>query len=553
MSLPNFTLLELPVRMEVDVDRLCPASDRYRVFGQQIYPLLVAARQVLELEAAYCLDNGRAGIEPVWLLGVGLLQFLERVPDRQAVELLKYHVGWNLALRRAVGEPLFHWSLLWVFRKRLVEHEQSRLVFQKILDGLVEVGLVPRRSRQRLDATQMFGLVSRLSCLDCVRESLRLALQELEQSLGQSTRPAFWAELWERYVESKLDYKAGSEALARKFQQAGQDAARLLDWGRGLAEGQAAQGEQMQLLQRVFAEQFELVGPERVATARPERPSDRVQNPHEPEAHYGAKGKGESKREHVGYKIQVAETANAQLLAQGEPTRQFLTGIVTQPAEQGDEAGVEPMEKQQAELGLEKPPVQYVDSAYISTAELLRAQAEGRQLIGPAAPSAQSNGSRFSSEDFAVKVEERRAVCPAGKENTQCSRLEEKQTGRVSYRFEWSTHCAECPLRAQCVAPGLRHRSLVVGEHHSVLQARRAEQRTPAFQEQCRQRIPIEGTLSELKRGHGLGRARYRGRARVELQNFFIGAACNAKRWINRVVWELKQSHAVQPLLLPSG
>jgi len=30
----------------------------------------------------------------------------------------------------------------------------------------------------------------------------------------------------------------------------------------------------------------------------------------------------------------------------------------------------------------------------------------------------------------------RQAVCPAGKTNTQCSRLEEGASGKVSYRFE---------------------------------------------------------------------------------------------------------------------
>ena len=32
----------------------------------------------------------------------------------------------------------------------------------------------------------------------------------------------------------------------------------------------------------------------------------------------------------------------------------------------------------------------------------------------------------------------------------------------------------------------------------------------------------------------------YRGEAKDALQNYFIGAACNAKRWIRRVVWELQ-------------
>ena len=54
--------------------------------------------------------------------------------------------------------------------------------------------------------------------------------------------------------------------------------------------------------------------------------SARVQNPHEPEATYAAKGQGEKKKEHVGYKVQVAETVCETTLAPGEPTRNFIIG-----------------------------------------------------------------------------------------------------------------------------------------------------------------------------------------------------------------------------------
>jgi IS5 family transposase len=83
---------------------------------------------------------------------------------------------------------------------------------------------------------------------------------------------------------------------------------------------------------------------------------------------------------------------------------------------------------------------------------------------------------------------------------------------------------------------------LVVGEHHTVLQARRAEQKTQSFKERMRHRNAIEGTQSELVRAHGLRRARYRGLAKVKLQNYFIGAACNIKRWLRRRAWEVQNA-----------
>jgi hypothetical protein len=271
-------------------------------------------------------------------------------------------------------------------------------------------------------------------------------------------------------------------------------------------------------------------------------PSNRVQNLHEPEATYASKGEGKARKEHVGYKVQVAESVSEIPLEPGEPMRNFVTGIVTHAAYESDEAGARKMAAEQAAMGLEKPPAQYVDAANISAAELAQAQAEGRELIGPAPASADTVQGRYTTERFDINVEQRQAICPAGKTNTQCSRLEEKQTGKVSYRFDWSTHCQDCPLRAQCVAPKQKHRSVVVGEHHTALQARRREQVTPEFKQRMRHRNAIEGTQSELVRAHGLRRARYRGLAKVRLQNYFAGAACNIKRWVRREIWNLRRA-----------
>src|SRR5436309_7394649 len=192
------------------------------------------------------------------MLGVSLLQDIDGVPDRQAVEMLQYHVGWNFALNRQLGDPAFHPTSLVNFRNRLLEHQQSALGFTTILDGLEEAGLVSHQSRQRLDSTQMFGRVARMSRLDCVRESLRLALKELEAAVQLEGRPPFWVGLWERYMESQVDYRASAETLTRKLVEAGSDSWQLLQWLREPGREEWAAGPQGQLLKRVFAEQFDV-------------------------------------------------------------------------------------------------------------------------------------------------------------------------------------------------------------------------------------------------------------------------------------------------------
>jgi hypothetical protein len=343
-------------------------------------------------------------------------------------------------------------------------------------------------------------------------------------------------------VDSQADYRAPLETLARKMVEAGKDAQQLLGWLATPAAKELRMGKQTTLLARVFGEQFEVA-----ANAAPqpktkeELSSARVQNPHDPDATYAAKGKGEQKKEHVGYKVQVAETVSEAVLVAGEPTGNFISAMVTHAARESDEEGARKMDQEQQALGMDKPPVQYVDAAYISTQKLVEAAAQGRELIGPAAPPANNNDGRFTSVAFAVQVEQRKAVCPAGHQNTQCSRLEEKATGRVSYRFEWDTStCALCPLRQQCIKADHPHRALVVGQDHTILQARRREQKTTPFKQRMKHRNAIEGTQSELVRAHGMRRARYRGLAKARLQNYFIGAACNIKRWLRRAAWKLQ-------------
>ena len=465
--------------------------------------------------------------------------------------MLRYHAGWNFALNRSLGDGCFHPTVLVYFRDRLVQQGQSRVVFGQILEGLVEAGLVARQGRQRLDSTQVLGLVSRMSRLECVRETLRLALQELASSTVGFGRPAFWSELEERYVQTKLDYRLEANVLKDKMNQAGLDGLKLLDWVGQLSNPQIAQGPQVSLLRRVLEENFE-TDAQGTFQQRAAQPAGAVHNPHEPQAQWAAKGRGKHRKEAVGYKVQVAETVKDTPRPAGEPTANFITAMVTQPATASDEAGLVAVEAELAQVGLDQPSHWHVDGAYVSGEILAQAQAEGRAIIGPAQPAPKKEG-RFSVEDFQIHIQERQATCPVGKTNTQCSRLEEEATGKVTCRFEFSTQCHDCPLRAQCLGPGQKHRTVTVTQYHDFLQARRQEQKTEAFEKEQQKRNAIEGTQSELVRGHGLRQARYRGQAKVRLQNYFAGAACNAKRWIKRIVWEIKQASTGAKLAVASG
>ena len=527
------TLFQQPERMPLAVRR---QAEFFIFFARTIFPLLEHYRD--RLATVYCADNGRPAWDPVRLLGVLILQFVLRLSDRLAAEATQYDLRWRLALHLGVHDATFDPTLLVVFRNRLVLGAQEDLAFQAVLDYLVEQGWVPKRSRQRLDSTHVRGLLSLMNRLDCARETIRLLLEELE---AEGRLPTAWAVYWERYVETKVDPRAQAPALSAQAAQAGADL--LAIWKDAAGCWAIAQCDAFILLQRVFLENYTVDTVGRIHPTRAQ-PTGAVHNPHEPEAQWSSKSTTKDKS-WVGYKAQVAETVQTEPRQPGEPTANFLTAVVTQNATASDKAGMTQVLSAQQALGLEVPSALYVDGAYVSSEALAEARAQGRELRGPA-PASPDRGKVFTVAAFDVHIEERYAVCPAGQRSSNCSRLEVQRTGKVDFRIEWSqTVCQACPLRDQCVSTGQAHRTFVVGALYSLLQERRREMQTAAFKlEMCR-RNGIEGTQSELVRGYGLRQARYRGQAKVRLQNYVIGAACNIRRLFRRLAWEARQARGV--------
>lgn len=354
MSLPALADLELdpalrePFAAPLGVPKAVRRRAEFFVFfAETVYPQLAQYRPLLA--PLYCAHEGRPALEPIRLLAVLVLQFVERLPDRQAAEAMQYDLRWRLALHLAAGEAACDPSLLSVFRERLLAGGQERLAFEAVLALLVAEGWVARRTKQRLDSTHVCGLLARMSRLECAREAIRLVLEALD---AREAFPAEWTEQWERYVESKVDPRGTTETLKAKVREAGEDMHLILTWA-GQQGARWEPTEEIQVLRRVFEENYELAenGERRQTRAQP---PGAVHNPHEPQAQWSSKSTTKDK-EWVGYKTQVAETVQDAPCQPGEPTVNFITAIVTQNAIASDKPGLTEMLAAQASLGLAAP------------------------------------------------------------------------------------------------------------------------------------------------------------------------------------------------------
>ena len=327
---------------------------------------------------------------------------------------------------------------------------------------------------------------------------------------------------------------ASSDTLAARMDTAGTDMRDVLARADALGPAIAA-AVPVATLRRVFSEQFE----EREGAAPSQRRAPlpgAAASPHDPDAQWSTK-KTLGKEGWKGYKAHVCETVHDEPRRTGEPTRSAITAIHVVPATASDHGAATPvLALHAATTGDAAPPAEALaDAGYISAPALLAAAAAGCELSGPV-PAPPHSAGRHGTDAFAVDIPARSATCPAGHASSECSRIADARHG-VKYWFAWpAAACAACGLRDRCLpkkgAPA--RRSIEVGEHHMPVQARRDLCKTEEYRVRMRRRNAIEGTHSELARGYGFRRCRYRGLPKTQLQAHFTATAYNISRWARR-------------------
>lgn len=459
--------------------------------------------------------TGRGAISPLLLALVTVFQMLEKVPDRLAAEYVVSRIDWKYALHLPIGYTGFHFCDLSAFRQRLLEHKQERLVFEQFLDRLKALGLIKPRGKMRTDSTHVLAVVERLSQLELVTESIRVALRavrDLDPEWVERQLPATFSEV---YSVQRSEFGLSREAVQSRLAAAGRDGFWFLAEVDRSASPAVQALMEVGVLRRVLAEQFPdgPTGP--AATKRPT--GDVIESPHETAARRGFKrGKG-----WTGYKMQVTESCDKDqphLIVDIEPTGALATDGPELP-------GVQARLKAEGLV----PSEQYVDQGYVSGKRMAESADRGIDLVGvPLGDTAAPEG--FRQADFQIDEAARQVTCPEGQVSGLWSERssEEGEPARVTVRFDGQT-CRKCPAFGRCTS-SCQGRSLELHPYREVLEARRREAETEEYRKKTHLRAGIEGTISELVRAHGLRTARYRGLVKLRLQGLFTAIAANLKR-----------------------
>ncbi len=489
---------------------------------------------------------GQPAYAPWRLALVTLMQFRERLSDRQAADAVRGRIDWKYLLALDLADAGFDFSVLCEFRARLLQHEATERLLARLLDAAREGGLLKAHGRSRTDSTHVLAAVRTLNRLELVGETLRAALNAIAVAAPDwlhAIAPTDWHERYDRRVEDMRlpDTAPKREAYAV---QVGTDGFALLDaLGRAGAPPDAAALPEVAVLRRVWArhfEQAEIGSGDGTAGGQPacrsvrmrpvqgRGPGDRVESPYDADARFRSK----HATRWTGYMVHLTETCD-----EGMP--RLVVNADTTPANVHEAPRTGPIHDALAAKGL-APSEHLVDSAYVSADHLVTARAQhGIDLVGPGRRNvswqSRSGGDAFTLADFTVDWDRKVARCPEGKESgLWTSNAKHRGPGSVIHVQFRAADCRPCPSRAQCTRASSKYQGRVLAvmprPEHEALAAARAREGTAEGKRLYAQRNGIEGTLSQAVRAFGLRRARYRGLPKTGLQHVATAAALNLDR-----------------------
>jgi hypothetical protein len=462
---------------------------------------------------------GRRSVPPSVVATVMVLQRLEGLSDREAVDRFTFDARWRYAAGvggwDGAGPVGFAHTVLVDMRERLRQSARPDRVFEVALTAAREAGLVGRR--RVLDSTPLYDSVATMDTVTLIRSAIRGLLGVADPVLEQRLRAVLTS--GDQYVTASKpvidwDDEAARTALVDARARDGYALLQILEGQKELPEpvDQAAK-----LLATVLGQDLE-PDPDHPGEWRIARrvAKDRVISTVDPQARHGHKT---NHRGFDGYKGHAAV----------DPDSEIITAVAVTPGNSGD---VEPVADLIADLTHPDPAgdgaaAVYGDAAYGAGEVLEQLEDAGIEAMTKVQPPV-APGGMFTKDQFDINLQAQQVTCPNGiTVPIRPVRGNKKQAGQAVFGM----HCRTCPLAQMCTDSNTGRR-ITIGRHEARLTAARTRQRDQAWKADYQATRPkVERKLAHLvRRRHGGRRARMRGTLRIGADFALLAAAVNLAR-----------------------
>jgi hypothetical protein len=499
-----------------DVERFCDKM----LDERSIYAFMHRERDRLfpdEVFADLFDEHGRRSVPPSVVATVMVLQRLEGLSDREAVDRYCFDNRWRYATGvggyDTGGWTSFAHTVLVDMRERLRRSERPDRIFDAALDAAKQAGVVG--NRRALDSTPLYDAVATMDTVTLIRSAIRTLLKLANRKLRAELGAVLTSN--DDYASSSKPQIDWEDAQAREalIDSRAKDAHSCL----GLLDGRKldpAVTEAAKLLATVTGQDL-VEGDDGVFRIARKVAKDRVISTVDPEARHGHKTKA---RNFDGFKGHVAI----------DPDSEIITATAVTPGNAGDASvATELVADLLADEGDDSaerrapgddPTTVYGDNAYGTGAFQERLDDAGiDSRCKTQEPTAA--GGLFAKDRFAIDLAEGTVTCPAG-----------VTVGIRRHAMAYfGDACVDCPLRSQCTTAS-GGRTIGISPHEQALARARKRQAEQSWRDDYRATRPkVERKLAHLVyRRHGGRRARVRGTVKIGADFRLLAGAANLAR-----------------------
>jgi Transposase DDE domain/Transposase domain (DUF772) len=514
---------------QADLWRGTAAVCEGRVGQQSIWAVLYHQGDRLFADALFAdlfAEVGRRSVPPRIVATVMVLQRLQGLSDREAVEAFSFDVRWKYACGGlAFDYPGFSHTVLVDMRARLAASTRPERIFEVTVAAARQAGLVG--VRRVLDATPLYDAVATMDTVTLLGAGIRGVLRVADERLEGELRGVLASgEEYASLAKPQIDWD-DQAARAALVDARARDAHAVLGvlGGRALTQ---AMVEAARLVAAVVGQDLEQDQDGRFRVAR-KVAADRVISTVDPDARHGHKT---SARGFDGYKGHASVDPDSELVMATGATAGNVGDAAVAPellAELVDQVHGDSPAASETDDGPPSPqPAAYGDGAYGTGPLLERLHAAGIdpfvKVQAPVAP-----GGHLTKDQFHIDLAAGTVTCPA--KHTTPIVYNPNPRHRHHGQASFGPMCTSCPLRGRCTSAA-GGRTVTITAYEAELAAARARQADPARAAAYRATRPkVERKLAHLvRRRHGGRRVRVRGLVKVAADFNLLAAAVNLAR-----------------------
>ena len=433
-----------------------------------------------KLEGNYSKNLGRPAKEPEMMMKLLMLQEMYGLSEIKVMEEAQINLAFMWYIGINPGDPLPHPSLLSKFKTLRLKDVSMDDILTDVVRQCVEKGIIKAEDGVSVDATHILANTTKKvpeRIMKHLAKRIFKAMEQTEYEIPDYTQI-------EDHEEAKRVMK---EYLEGVMDEADERAKDEVEKAREIIESP------------LFMEQ------------------KGIRSIVDTDARVGYKTKTDS---FFGYKAEFTMTTGSQL----------ITAVNVRNGAYMDGVDFEGLYNLTKKAGIDVEAI-YGDKAYFKKAILDMLKRDGVKAYIPV----NASSYRVDEDLFAYNKDSDQWVCVRGNRTVskKVKNTNNKDRGEsqcYEYVFE-KAECIGCPLRDECIMKAnTKAKKLRVGVNTGEYYEHSQWAKTDEFLEEYKKRAAIEGKNSELKRFHGLARAKGFGLQSVSFQTKMTAIAVNLKR-----------------------